>query len=298
MRTSQSTSGFTLIELMVVIAIIVVLAALLFPVLSAVRQKSRENVCMSNLHQLGIALKAYAADVHGYPPAPTYDPGNATATPPILPQYYGGFSALYPTYITDKSLLICPDDFAEQKVDADARARVYSSYNGVVDWNNADATQMWDFVTTTAGNVTGPERLYNYYGYTPDPTTTPPGQCNGFDLYAAGNYPSPGNLDPTSSTNSNYVLPTWLSSESLTWRFYPHLINRYAPDTTIVTHCILHRSNYGIYPSTDPTQASRWMDIVLRLDGSTSRVLVQPMSTPDSATTSDTYGVAPFVYQR
>ena len=54
--------GFTLIELLVVLAIVALLAALLFPVLSHVREKSRQAACVSSLHQLGLALSAYTID--------------------------------------------------------------------------------------------------------------------------------------------------------------------------------------------------------------------------------------------
>ena len=52
--------GFTLIEMLMVIAIIGVLAAILFPVFASVREKGRRISCVSNLHQLGLAVELYA----------------------------------------------------------------------------------------------------------------------------------------------------------------------------------------------------------------------------------------------
>ena len=57
--------GFTLVELLIVIAIIALLAALLFPVFLSVRAKGRQVACTSNLHQLGLAVSLYAQDSDG-----------------------------------------------------------------------------------------------------------------------------------------------------------------------------------------------------------------------------------------
>ncbi len=54
--------AFTLIELLVVIAIIGVLAGVLYPVLAGARKRSRTSVCVSNIHQCGVALKLYMDD--------------------------------------------------------------------------------------------------------------------------------------------------------------------------------------------------------------------------------------------
>ena len=58
----QHRQGFTLIELLVVIAIIALLAALLQPVLSLARAKSREIACLNNLKQLQTCAKLYSVD--------------------------------------------------------------------------------------------------------------------------------------------------------------------------------------------------------------------------------------------
>jgi prepilin-type N-terminal cleavage/methylation domain-containing protein len=54
--------AFTLIELLVVVAIIAILAAILFPTFARAQWRSRNSVCLSNLHQIGMALDGYAAD--------------------------------------------------------------------------------------------------------------------------------------------------------------------------------------------------------------------------------------------
>jgi len=57
--------GFTLVELMVVLAIIGILAALLLPVLSATKARAHTAGCLNNLRQLSLGWKMYADDNNG-----------------------------------------------------------------------------------------------------------------------------------------------------------------------------------------------------------------------------------------
>jgi prepilin-type processing-associated H-X9-DG protein len=59
-----------LIELLIVVAIIAVLAAMLLPALRQARMKAYSASCMSNLRQIGISTASYAADHNGYMMAP------------------------------------------------------------------------------------------------------------------------------------------------------------------------------------------------------------------------------------
>jgi prepilin-type N-terminal cleavage/methylation domain-containing protein/prepilin-type processing-associated H-X9-DG protein len=68
-------TGFTVVELLVVIAVIGVLAALLLPVIARTKQKAQGVYCLNNGKQIMIALSLYAAENHDlFPPNP--DDGN------------------------------------------------------------------------------------------------------------------------------------------------------------------------------------------------------------------------------
>ena len=65
----MNRKAFTLIELLVVIAIIAILAAILFPVFARAREKALQTQCLSNLKQIVMGLRMYAADYSGTFPA-------------------------------------------------------------------------------------------------------------------------------------------------------------------------------------------------------------------------------------
>lgn len=133
----NSAVAFSLVELLVTIAIIGILAALILPALSQAKESGRSTSCQGNLHQIGVALQIYVEESKNHMPT-MYDQlagagfqTNLTAINVVLSNQLGS-----------QQVLCCPSDNAQ------VFQRTGSSYswNNLVNGQNADQLQI--FATT------------------------------------------------------------------------------------------------------------------------------------------------------
>lgn len=148
-RTTRRPLGFTLFELLIVIATIGVLAAILLPALARGRESVRRASCLNNLAQLGTILHIYATEHGGQLP---WSGGAGDGTCLL---------GLIGDYTREPGIFVCPSDavpaslgWEDEDEDAEAKPPFKDAY-----WN-------------------GPESIrgsYDYVGaYAREPITLPP----------------------------------------------------------------------------------------------------------------------------
>ncbi len=98
--------AFTLVELLVVIAVIAILAAILFPVFARARENARRSSCQSNLKQIGLGALQYTQDYDETLFRSFY--GSATADSNATGNYKW-MDAIFP-YVKSEQVFVCPSD--------------------------------------------------------------------------------------------------------------------------------------------------------------------------------------------
>ena len=126
--------GFTLIEVLVVIAIISLLASILFPVFAKARESGRRSACLSNQRQVGMAILLYAQDNEELFPNGLNRNG-ATRIWPVE-----GWAGQCAAYIRNPRLLAClSDDTSARATNASDQVVSYAMNSGLVGYADSDA---------------------------------------------------------------------------------------------------------------------------------------------------------------
>lgn len=258
----KRASGFTLVEILVVLAIIAILAALLFPAFGRARESARQTTCQSNLKDIYFAVKQYYLDERRYPDSlldlmgegVKYDNGGTEATIESgkgTDLFKGG-----------QSSLICRND--------SSLALPHSSYGALTKLSETTPTS-------------DPGRyVWNYWGYRDDgfaystATEAKAGTPTGSPLLV---------VPLVGTTPQNFSHPT--AGDTTTNVIKYSMSNRFAPSSTIITHCVFHRvatanrlSAPGDLYGPAPLDSNNARDIVLKLDGSVKAVNVSGWQAP------------------
>jgi prepilin-type processing-associated H-X9-DG protein/prepilin-type N-terminal cleavage/methylation domain-containing protein len=106
--------GFSLMEVLAVVAIIMIMAALSLPALSAALEATRSSACAANLKQLGVTLAMYANEQHGKYPLLQKKVGTHCDRKNRGTYMFDGPS-VFPEYVSDVQILVCPSN--EQSVE-------------------------------------------------------------------------------------------------------------------------------------------------------------------------------------
>ncbi|MFQ3548865.1 MAG: prepilin-type N-terminal cleavage/methylation domain-containing protein [Armatimonadota bacterium] len=169
MNWISKKNGFSMIELLTVIAIIAILAAIIFPVMGMVRERAKQNQCMTNLKQIAMGAQMFKQDNRRYPltlgPQAYVEVGGtakkwveATDQTPLLfenTKSYAGKESLFPEYVNTIQIFHCPatkttnsqDISVYQLEGIDVAVYTYNSYDSFL------------ISTTPDGNV-GPANIF------------------------------------------------------------------------------------------------------------------------------------------
>lgn len=280
---NKRRNAFTLIEILVVLAIIALLAALLFPAFNRAKESSRQTNCASNLQQIGFAVAQYRKDEGRYPDSLVDILGegakyNAAGTTGTL-----GSNA--PGYLKGGSdVLLCLDDDTLADV-----AR--SSYGFLSKGAPTTALPTGQIDSTFTGDLS--QFVWNYWGTRDDGFTfaTPSLAAMATPLTAPPAGGPPENLLLVSPQLPYYHRNFGINPAPRENVLKYSLSNRFAPPTTIITHCIYHRlptanniNNPGELYGPAPVDSANVKDIVLRVDGSAKAIDVSKWKTATPAT--------------
>lgn len=121
--SSKKTTAFTLVEMLVVLAIIAILAGLLLPAISKAKANGQGTACLSNLRQIGIALQMYVGENNNRMPVM----GNkAIGTNSPITNLVNAVDVVLKGHLGSTNVLQCPSD----------RERIFEQTGSSYYWNS------------------------------------------------------------------------------------------------------------------------------------------------------------------
>jgi prepilin-type N-terminal cleavage/methylation domain-containing protein len=179
-------AGFTLLELLCVIALIAILAGLLLPVSASIIQRARDTQCANNLRQIGIGANAAAVDNNNTYPIIEYDPSSGSVASILNTSALPLAQALAPYGVTGK-VLICPADAMQPNPPGPAYLASYSGgtsymWSPVAEDNSSNAPQLITRRGTGRNGATG--------GVSMNQVTIPPSRLQLCSDWTAVHFPS------------------------------------------------------------------------------------------------------------
>jgi prepilin-type N-terminal cleavage/methylation domain-containing protein len=153
--------GFTLLELLMVIAIIAILAALLLPALSHAKESARRIVCASNMRQIALASMIYASDNNDRLPA---QPGDARAVKALGGDGLNYYDLLMP-HANNPNVWLCPTSR-----DGPGTLMAYHMNGFLITTNGLPLSSIETPTSTMLINDAGNQRRWNEAYLRPDQT--------------------------------------------------------------------------------------------------------------------------------
>jgi prepilin-type N-terminal cleavage/methylation domain-containing protein/prepilin-type processing-associated H-X9-DG protein len=235
MKLLRVKHGFSLVELLTVIAVIAILSAIIFPVMATVKERARQNQCMTNLQQIAQAIQLFKQDNRRYPDilgSPVRLPATGTGLGPIWkpgdpkPEMFENVkdAYLFPEYVKTIAMFHCPSSKISNSSDAVVHYKVRGSTKPE-DYLPVYAYDSYDTMVFGGGTDAGDYNVYSETDGSAEPHYLLIWAPTLGDVSAFAPYP-PGQADSPKLQQQDY-------ERQLRWRN--------PPGDTVVTWCSWHQ---------------------------------------------------------